>query len=298
MSATIYVVLLGVLRPLARFVQVIQYIDMVNPDSPYSGFSTVSGGVYPFLPAEGFEQDDAAGHGTHTAGSAAGATLNTPAETLTCRSTETLGCVGACLDNDAVSSTDDLITTSLRESVDLDRLCSIFLNCEDEPLCLGDEPSETLTENGGMAQGAKLAIFDAFFDVFGLTDLIGNFVWEPCLDAGCKIHSNSLGADTECTVSANDLLYDEFVYEVRRTVVLKPLLVRNRHAAVCELFMCDSSLFELICCVCVRVCRVCACSLLGRGAPDLLRLRSTIPRVPYEASCARGFFPGPFTLYL
>ncbi|CBN77322.1 peptidase S8 and S53 [Ectocarpus siliculosus] len=192
--------------------KVIQYIELVNPDSDYVAFSTTEGGVYPFLPPDEFGQDDSAGHGTHTAGSAAGATLNDPAETLTCSGDETLGCAGACIDES--ETTDDLVSSAIQMALpDLDRLCPMY-GCDDstDP-CLSDEVDETLTNNGGMAQGAKLSIFDVFFEVFGLIEVLGNGVWEPCLEAGCKVHSLSLGGDTLCTPGESEILYDDFMYE-------------------------------------------------------------------------------------
>lgn len=154
-----------------------------------------------------------AGHGTHTAGSAAGATLSVPAETITCSGDETLSCVGACIDES--ESTDDLVSYYLQLALpDLDRLCPMY-GCDilTDP-CLSDEVDETLSNNGGMAQGAKLSIFDVFFEVFGLIDSLGNGVWDPCQEAGCKIHSLSLGGDTLCTTGESEILYDEFMYEV------------------------------------------------------------------------------------
>ncbi|CAM9696523.1 unnamed protein product, partial [Ectocarpus fasciculatus] len=121
---------------------VIQYIELVNPDSDYVAFSTSQGGVFPFLPPDEFGQDDEAGHGTHTAGSAAGATLNDPAETTTCLAgDETLGCAGACIDES--ESTDDLVSSYLQSVLpDLDRLCPMY-GCDDstDP-CLSDEVDE------------------------------------------------------------------------------------------------------------------------------------------------------------
>lgn len=198
-----------------RFPQIIQYIDMVNPDSVYSSYSTPQGGLYPLLTADQFGEDDEAGHGTHTAGSAAGATLNSPAETLTCSGTESLSCVGACIDG----TDDDLVTFYVQYysgllGADLDRLCPMY-GCDDatEP-CLTDDVSETLTANGGVAQGAKLSIFDVFFDDVALIDSLGNDVWEPCSEAGCRLHSSSLGADAECAVLPWDVFYDEYMYQV------------------------------------------------------------------------------------
>ncbi|CAN0545123.1 unnamed protein product, partial [Ectocarpus sp. 12 AP-2014] len=66
-----------------------------------------------------------AGHGTHTAGSAAGATLNDPAETITCSGDETLGCVGGCIDES--ETTDDLVSSAIQMALpDLDRLCPMY----------------------------------------------------------------------------------------------------------------------------------------------------------------------------
>ncbi|CAM9166855.1 unnamed protein product, partial [Hapterophycus canaliculatus] len=194
--------------------KIIQYIDLVNPDSDFSAFSTSQGGVFPLLSADQFGEDDEAGHGTHTAGSAAGATLNTPAETPTCGTTESLGCVGACIDG-----TDDDLVTSIYQYYsdlyghDLDRLCPMY-GCDDatEP-CLTDDVSETLTANGGMAQGAKLSIFDVFYEDIALIDTLGNGLWEPCIEAGCRVHSSSLGADAECYLQPSDILYDDFMYQ-------------------------------------------------------------------------------------
>ncbi|CAB1107200.1 unnamed protein product [Ectocarpus sp. CCAP 1310/34] len=192
--------------------KVIQYIELVNPDSDYVAFSTTQGGVYPFLPPDEFGQDDSAGHGTHTAGSAAGATLNDPAETLTCSGDETLGCVGGCIDES--ETTDDLVSYAIQIALpDLDRLCPMYGCDGSTDPCLSDEVDETLTKNGGMAQGAKLSIFDVFFEVFGLIEVLGNGVWEPCLEAGCKVHSLSLGGDTLCTPGESEILYDDFMYE-------------------------------------------------------------------------------------
>lgn len=120
-----------------------------------------------------------------------------------------LGCVGACISADETDSDD--------EAIDVDRLCPMF-NCdgEDEQRCLSDDVSETLTEHGGVAQGAKLAIFDMFYGDYSYGDLAGNGLWEACLDAGCKVHSNSYGVDSRCELSALDLMYDDFMYQVTR----------------------------------------------------------------------------------
>ncbi|CAN0542709.1 unnamed protein product, partial [Laminaria digitata] len=98
---------------------------------------------------------------------------------------------------------------------DLDRICPMH-ECDDvaEDWCLSDDVAETLTEHGGMARGAKLAIFDGFSGEDGLVAYPGNGLWESCLDADCKIHSNSWGVDFECSLTSLDILYDDFMYKV------------------------------------------------------------------------------------
>ena len=120
----------------------------------------------------------------------------------------------------AVASTKRHKTTDLAPSyldfADIDRLCPAF-GCDgrEYPACLSDDVSEALTKNGGVAQGAKLAIFDVFDETHGLLDHIGNGLWEPCVEAGCKLHSNSWGSDSGCETTPMDLLYDAFMHEVR-----------------------------------------------------------------------------------
>lgn len=201
--------------------QIVQYINVIKPDldpgSHGSSFSTSFGDRVPWTPGIGFEEDEVAGHGTHTAGSAAGATLNTPAETVSCNGTKVLGCVGGCIDPDGSRWTDDLVTSSYQTSYaeDIDRICPMFdCDVESEDWCLSDDVGETLTQHGGMARGAKLAIFDTFAGDLGLVDYPGNGLWEPCLEAGCKVHSNSWGGDYLCTVDTLDVLYDDFMYKV------------------------------------------------------------------------------------
>lgn len=203
--------------------QVIQYIDVLKSDSaPQShgpSYTTSEGGQFPWYPADGFAVDKVAGHGTHTAGSAAGATLNSPAETVSCNETKALGCVGGCIDPDGSRATDDFVSSYYQTfyEEDIDRICPMF-ECDDEAeqWCLSDDVGETLTEHGGMARGAKLSIFDTFSGDLALVDFPGNGMWESCLEAGCKLHSNSWGGDLMCTVAPVDIEHDNFMYKVSR----------------------------------------------------------------------------------
>lgn len=129
-----------------------------------------------------------------------------------------LGCVGGCIDESSLGS-DDLVSYFYQNmaQVDLDRLCPAF-DCDglDSIKCLGDDPTATLTEHGGMATGAKLAIFDIFYGDFTFGSfLAGNGLWEPPLEIGAKLHSNSWGGNVGCVVSTEDVLFDDFMYQVQ-----------------------------------------------------------------------------------
>lgn len=206
-----------------RLVQIIQYINIIKPDTGESSshgsyFTTANGYLLPWIPADSFGEDDVAGHGTHTAGSAAGSTVNTPAIPVTCPAGRTVSCVGGCIDEDAGEFSDDLVS-SMEQYVgaDLDRMCPMFgCGAAGEDYCLTDDVSATLTSHGGVAQGAKLAIFDTFdADGLALMDFAATGMWESCMEAGCTIHSGSYGGDLECNVDAFDLMNDEFMYDVR-----------------------------------------------------------------------------------
>lgn len=122
--------------------------------------------------------------------------------------------MGGCINDGRTSSADDDLVSYFQylELVGMDRLCPLF-GCDGDH-CLGNNSSETLAEHGGVAQGAKLAIFDIFYGEDDFGDFAGNGLWEVCLDAGCKVHSNSWGGDSLCSLGPSDLLYDSFMYNV------------------------------------------------------------------------------------
>lgn len=160
------------------------------------------------MPTEGFAADDETGHGTHVAGTVAGA-IESSSSTLVDCDGEEMGCAGKCLGSD--TSDDDDIW-----SPPIDRLCPLF-DCEGatkDSQCLSDDVAKTLVDHGGMAQGAKLAVMDIFFENWSYGDLIGSGLYEASAPTGARIHSNSWGVDSRCEVDLLNIAYDEFMYEV------------------------------------------------------------------------------------
>lgn len=205
--------------------QIVQYINLVRADEGAfaDNYFTYEGRQYTWIEASSFNEDEEVGHGTHTAGSAAGSTLTSPAETVSCPTGQVVSCVGGCIDDDLARSDDDLASASIQanRTIDIDRICPSF-GCGDagEEYCLSDDVSEVLTEHGGAARGAKLAIFDTFLQDASLAELAGTDLWTACEEAGCNIHSGSYGADLECAMSASDIAHDGYMYDVRRVIAL------------------------------------------------------------------------------
>lgn len=192
--------------------------DDTAQGSAYSDYSQTSGGArFPWVDADEYNSEDPAGHGTHAAGSAAGSTLSFPANTTTCPSDRVLSCVGGCIEEDSLSG-DDLVPSSLQDKLqaDLDRLCPKF-GCDGwgDDVCLSDDAATTLAEHGGMAPGAKISVFDVLTETvtFG-TYMAGNGLWDPPMELGGKLHSNSWGGDLDCQVAILDVMYDQFMYNV------------------------------------------------------------------------------------
>lgn len=214
--------------------QLVQYINLVRSDedgggnSHGSSYETSNGRRFPWIPADDFENDYAAGHGTHVAGSAVGSTLTSTPDLVTCTGDKVMGCVGGCIEEDALS--DDLVSSSLQfaQQADLDRLCPAF-DCDGQgdEVCLGDDVQATLHEHGGAARGAKLSVFDVFFGDYAFgTIMAGNGMWEPSYDIGGRIHSNSWGGDYDCRLSPVDILYDDYMYRVSARRVVRHRLLQ------------------------------------------------------------------------
>lgn len=158
----------------------------------------------------GFGGDEPQGHGTHVAGTAAGATLTTPASTASCSETEQLSCLGACLNTTRIK------TLTENYFVDWDTWCEQFA-CDGsgDECCLGKDVGMTLAENGGIARGAKLSIFDASDDGYSMfTEDAGNGMWESSEETGSKVHTNSWGSFSTCYGTAESIMYDAYIHEV------------------------------------------------------------------------------------
>lgn len=209
------------------FAQIVQYISLVRPDGEdllrRGGFETSSGREYSWYSAIGFGQDLQYGHGTHTAGSAAGATLTTPAAVAACEADEVPGCVGGCFvaTEAASAAVDDRLTW--------DTLCPRF-DCDGlAGPCLGEDVPEMLTEHGGVARGAKLAIFDASRDGFRMwASLALNGLWDATDGTGCVLHCNPWGDYDDCFVDTKSVTFDQYMFEVGRCLSRPRVLRRGR----------------------------------------------------------------------
>lgn len=205
-----------------RITQIVQYISLIRQDvagdaQPYGDYYTTNNGQqFPWYSAEGFATETPGGHGSHTAGTAAGATLTSPVEIGTCSGDDELGCVGSCLNTSYVET----LTSNL--VINVDTLCPKF-DCDGRgdalDSCLSDDTVETLTAHGGVASGAQLSIFDVSADGISVwAELALNGLWDAANDTGCVVHSNSWGADGDCTVDTSSVAFDRYMYEVRRGV--------------------------------------------------------------------------------
>jgi len=165
-----------------------------------------------YMRSPGFATEFEGGHGSHTAGTAAGAILDSPPE-LDCGEGEELSCFGGCFEsavlNDAATNAEFNIKT----------FCPAF-DCDGlgdgHPLCF-DDAVETLTTNGGVAQGAKISVFDVISDdsLLVYAFVAENGLWDAVEKTGCKVHSNSWGTTgATCATDVFTVAYDGYMYEV------------------------------------------------------------------------------------
>ncbi len=160
----------------------------------------------------GFATEFEGGHGSHTAGTAAGAILESPSE-LECGDGEELSCFGGCFESMVL---DDAATNT---EFNVQTFCPAF-DCDglgDGHLLCFDDAVETLTTNGGVAQGAKISVFDVISDdsLLVYASVAGNGLWDAVENTGCKVHSNSWGSTgSTCETDVFTTAYDGYMYEV------------------------------------------------------------------------------------
>lgn len=166
----------------------------------------------PCVRSPGFATEFEGGHGSHTAGTAAGVILDSPPE-LECGDGEELSCFGGCFDSTVL---DDAATN---KEFNIQTFCPAF-DCDglgdDHPLCF-DDAVETLTTNGGVAQGAKISVFDVISDdsLLVYAFIAENGLWDAVENTGCKVHSNSWGTTgSTCETDVFTVAYDGYMYEV------------------------------------------------------------------------------------
>lgn len=117
------------------------------------------------------------------------------------------------------SDVDTLLSNGL---FDTDTFCAAY-ECDGGGLgypygdCPSDDAIETLTQHGGVAPGAKIAVFDWSYHAndFFVPEVTGNFLWNATHGTGARIHSNSWGFATMCQLTELEYLYDTYMYEVR-----------------------------------------------------------------------------------
>ncbi|CAM9779304.1 unnamed protein product [Ectocarpus sp. 4 AP-2014] len=161
----------------------------------------------------GFHKDTVGGHGTWTAGSAAGAiSTQSSLEKEACYGDELPGCAGGCI---SASDVDAMLDDG---TFDLDVFCPMY-TCDantDIPSseCLSDDPVENLHQHGGVAPGAQISVFDVSYvgtEIYA--SFAGNDLWYSAMETGAKIHTNSWGGGTLCQLTEDEYLYDTFMYE-------------------------------------------------------------------------------------
>ena len=72
-------------------------------------------------------------------------------------------------EDDLIPEWEDVYLFAPHDAVDLDRLCPRY-DCDGlgEEYCLDDDEGSTLAAHGGIARGAKLAIFDILDEYYGI----------------------------------------------------------------------------------------------------------------------------------
>lgn len=139
--------------------------------------------------------------------------LDSPAELEGCSIFEELGCVGGCFGS---KDLDDLVANN---DINLDTLCPAH-GCdgwgESGIPCLANDTVATLTTHGGVAPGAKIAVFDVSAEdgLLVWAGLALSGLWDAVENTGCKVHSNSWAGQATCEVDIMSVDFDSYMYEV------------------------------------------------------------------------------------
>lgn len=152
--------------------------------------------------------------------------LDSPAELTGCSANEELGCVGGCFESkelDKLAADGEVNLSTLCPAHDCDGWAGYGIPC------LANDAVKTLTTHGGVAPGAKIAVFDVSAEdgLLVWAGLALNGLWDAVEDTGCKVHSSSWAGEATCQVDYMSVEFDGYMYEVGLWNM--PRVGRNRH---------------------------------------------------------------------
>lgn len=96
--------------------------------------------------------------------------------------------------------------------------------------CLSDDVMKTVEDNGGIARGSNLAIFDGsvrgryIYAHYAFSGL-----WESTEETGCVVHSDSWGLGNSCESGFKTMEYDSCMYQLRLSQYVRLGETRGGH---------------------------------------------------------------------